>query len=157
MTQLAKEIGQLEHKAKCKGFKLLVRLNGTSDIRFESIPVNGEKNIMSLFPGVQFYDYTKISNRKNVPANYDLTFSYSGAPEYAPFVKQAIANGERIAVVFRNRAIVDKMLANGQTFLGLPIVDGDDSDIRHVDPRNAIVALYAKGKARHDKSGFVVG
>jgi len=157
MSQLAKEIGQLEHKAKCKGFKLLVRLNGTSDIRWESIPVNGAQNVMSLYPGVQFYDYTKIANRRNIPANYDLTFSYSGAPEYQPLVKRAIASGERIAVVFRNRAIVDEMLANGDQFLGLPMVDGDDTDIRHVDPKNAVVALYAKGKARHDESGFVVG
>jgi hypothetical protein len=42
-------------------------------------------------------------------------------------------------------------------FLGLPVVDGDDTDIRHLDPRGAIVALYAKGKARRDQSGFVVG
>ena len=157
MAQLAQEIAQLQAKAQRDGFKLLVRLNGTSDIRFENIAVPGAPNIMEAFPDVQFYDYTKIANRRNVPANYDLTFSYSGAPAYQPFVQRAVANGERIAVVFRNRAIVDRMLANGETFLGLPVVDGDDSDIRHVDPRGAVVALYAKGKARQDKSGFVVG
>lgn len=157
MLQLSGEIAQLQSKAQRQGFKLLVRLNGTSDIRFENIPVQGFRNIMEAFPDVQFYDYTKIANRRNVPANYDLTFSYSGAPAYQPFVQRAIANGERIAVVFRNRAIVDRMLSNGETFLGLPVVDGDDSDIRHVDPRGAVVALYAKGKARQDTSGFVVG
>lgn len=160
MAQLAREIHDLRAKAKRDGFKLLVRLNGTSDIRFENIAVPGAwcaPSIMDAFPDVQFYDYTKIANRRNIPANYDLTFSYSGAPAYAPFVDRAVANGERIAVVFRNRAIVDRMLANGETFLGLPVVDGDDSDIRHVDPRGAVVALYAKGKARQDTSGFVVG
>jgi hypothetical protein len=139
-----------------------VRLNGTSDIRFENIPLIDQigvkrENIFHAFPDIQFYDYTKIANRRNIPANYDLTFSYSGAPKYAPFVQKAIANGDRIAVVFRNRAIVDAMLANGETFLGLPVVDGDDSDIRHLDPKAAIVALYAKGKAKLDQSGFVVG
>lgn len=157
MLQLAKEIAALESRAKREGFKLVIRLNGTSDIRWESIPVNGADSIMALFPDVQFYDYTKIANRRNVPANYDLTFSYSGAPGYAPYVAKAVANGERIAVVFRNRAIVDRMLANGETFLGLPVVDGDDSDIRHLDPKGAVVALYAKGKAKRDNSGFVVG
>jgi hypothetical protein len=49
------------------------------------------------------------------------------------------------------------MLANGETFQGLPVVDGDDTDIRHLDPHGAIVALYAKGKAKQDVSGFVVG
>jgi hypothetical protein len=160
MRQLAIEIHDYRAKAKEQGFKLVVRLNGTSDIRFENIPSVGpwaDTNIFNAFPDVQFYDYTKIANRKNIPSNYDLTFSYSGVPAYLPFVNKAIANGERIAVVFRNRAIVEAMLANGETFLGLPVVDGDDSDIRHLDPKGAIVALYAKGKAKLDQSGFVVG
>lgn len=157
MAQLAAEIAALAAKADRDGFKLVVRPNGTSDIRFENIPVKGAANIMALFPNVQFYDYTKIANRRNIPANYDLTFSYSGVAAYQPFVKKAVANGERIAVVFRSRDIVDAMLANGDTFLGLPVVDGDDSDIRHLDPKGAVVALYAKGKAKHDFSGFVVG
>lgn len=157
MAQLSREIADYARKADRQGFKLVVRLNGTSDIRWENVAVPGASNVMRAFPDVQFYDYTKLANRKNVPANYDLTFSYSGVPAYAPFVARAVAAGERIAVVFRSRAVVDAMLANGETFLGLPVVDGDDSDIRHLDPRGAVVALYAKGKARQDVSGFVVG
>jgi hypothetical protein len=159
MAQLDKELRLERNKAKRKGYKLIVRLNGTSDIRWENIPVAGYagRNIMEAFPDIQYYDYTKLANRKNIPANYDLTFSYSGVSEYLPFVQKAVANGERIAVVFRNRAIVDAMLANGETFLGLPVVDGDNTDIRHLDPKGAVVALYAKGKARRDQSGFVVG
>lgn len=159
MALLSREIATYERKAKREGFKLVVRLNGTSDIRFENIalPLNEAPNIFELHPNVQFYDYTKLANRKNIPGNYDLTFSYSGVPAYAPFVSRAVANGDRIAVVFRSRAVVDQMLANNETFLGLPVVDGDDSDIRHLDPKGAIVALYAKGKAKRDQSGFVVG
>lgn len=159
MHQLHNELIRERSKAKRKGYKLIVRLNGTSDIRWENIPVAGYagRNIMQALSDIQFYDYTKLANRKNVPANYDLTFSYSGVPDYAPYVAKAVANGERIAVVFRDRAIVERMLANGETFLGLPIVDGDNTDIRHLDPKGVIVALYAKGKARRDQSGFVVG
>jgi hypothetical protein len=157
MHQLHNELIRERAKAKRKGYKLIVRLNGTSDIRWENIAVSGYASIMQAVPDIQFYDYTKLANRKNVPANYDLTFSYSGVADYAPYVAKAVANGERIAVVFRNRAIVDAMLANGETFLGLPVVDGDNSDIRHLDPKGAVVALYAKGKARKDQSGFVVG
>jgi hypothetical protein len=157
MEQLQDEIKAENAKAKRKGYKLIVRLNGTSDIRWENIRNWGNSTIFDIFSDVQFYDYTKLSNRKNVPANYDLTFSYSGLPAYAPFVAKAVAKGERIAVVFRNRAIVEQMLANGETFLGLPLVDGDNTDIRHLDPKNTIVALYAKGKAKRDTSGFVVG
>lgn len=157
MHQLQNELIRERAKAKRKGYKLIVRLNGTSDIRWENIAVSGYANIMQALPDIQFYDYTKLANRKNVPANYDLTFSYSGVEAYAPFVAKAIAGGERIAAVFRSRSIVEAMLANGETFLGLPIVDGDDTDIRHLDPKGVVVALYAKGKARKDTSGFVVG
>ena len=158
MLQLQNELIRERAKAKRKGYKLIVRLNGTSDVRWENEPIgHAYANIMQALPDIQFYDYTKIANRKNVPANYDLTFSYSGVEAYQPFVAKAVANGDRIAVVFRDRAIVNAMLANGDTFLGLPVVDGDNTDIRHLDPKGAVVALYAKGKARRDQSGFVVG
>ena len=159
MAQLALEIQAKRKKTIGQGFDLVVRLNGTSDIRWENIalPYHKAENIMALFPDVTFYDYTKLANRKGVPANYDLTFSYSGVPAYAPYVARAVANGERIAVVFRNRAIVETILANGDTFLGLSVVDGDDTDIRHLDAKGVVVALYAKGPARNDQSGFVVG
>lgn len=159
MLQLQSELIRERAKAERQGYKLVVRLNGTSDIKWENIAIGDSyRNIMQALPDIQFYDYTKIANRnKGLPANYDLTFSYSGVEAYQPYVAKAVANGERIAVVFRNRAIVEAMLANGETFLGLPVVDGDDTDIRHLDAKGVIVALYAKGKARKDQSGFVVG
>ena len=40
------------------------------------------------------------------------------------------------------------------TFLGLPIVDGDDTDVRHIEPRGVVVALYAKGRGKNDTSGI---
>jgi hypothetical protein len=158
MHQLQNELIRERAKAERRGYKLIVRLNGTSDIRWENIVLGySYANIMEALPDIQFYDYSKIANRRNIPANYDITFSYSGVEAYQPFVAKAVANGERIAVVFRNRAIVEQLLANGETFLGLTVVDGDNTDIRHLDPKGAVVALYAKGKARYDQSGFVVG
>jgi len=151
IAMIKRDIARFEAKALRESFTLLVRLNGTSDIRFENY------GIIQAFPLVQFYDYTKIPNRRNLPLNYDLTFSYSGVAVFQQYVDIAKKNGNRIAVVFRNRAIVERMLANAETFHGLPVVDGDDTDIRHLDPQGAIVALYAKGKAKHDLSGFVVG
>lgn len=154
MAQLVKDIIKLANKADKANMIPLVRLNGTSDIRWESIPVTIEghtyTNLMAAFPQIQFYDYTKISNRKGVPSNYDLTFSYSGMPGYQKYVAQAIAEGMRIAVVFRNREGIPA------SFMGLECVDGDDSDIRHIDPQGVVVALYAKGNAKTDQSGFVV-
>lgn len=151
LAMIKSDIERIKAYADKKDFELLVRLNGTTDIRWENY------GIPQAFPHIQFYDYTKLANRKNVPSNYDLTFSYSGVKAYLPFVEKAISNGMRIAAVFRNRSIVDAMLANQETFMGLPVVDGDDTDIRHLDPLNSVVALYAKGQAKQDTTGFVIG
>lgn len=133
----------------------LCRLNGTSDIKWENVSFVYEgvrySNIFEMFPDLQFYDYTKIPNRDtaHIP-NYDLTFSYSGVVEFQPYVRRAIDQGYRIAVVFRDRNSIPA------EFLGTTCVDGDDSDLRHEDPHGVVVALYAKGKAKRDSSGFVV-
>ena len=155
MQQLAKNIRSLKVKASKLGKTLLIRLNGTSDIRWETVgftDVDGVvyASIFDAFPDVQFYDYTKDANRKGLPLNYDLTFSYSGVVGFQPYVDKAIANGMRIAVVFRNVASIPTI------FKGMDVVGGDDSDVRHIDPKGVVVALYAKGKAKLDMTGFVV-
>jgi len=155
MAQLAVNIRQLIRKAKRKGLIPLIRLNGTSDIRWESIAfidADGTEyvNIFAAFPDIQFYDYTKDVNRKGLPLNYDLTFSYSGVVGFQPFVNKAIANGMRLAVVFRSVAAIPA------SFKGMPVIGGDNSDIRHLEDKGVVVALYAKGKAKLDMTGFVV-
>ncbi len=155
METLVKDIERLVKKAAKANMIPLVRLNGTSDIKWENIRFdygfgNEQITIFDLFPDVQFYDYTKIPARHNLPANYDLTFSYSGVLGFQKYVNQAIANGMRIATVFRTRESIPSK------FLGLDCVDGDNTDIRHLDPKGVIVALYAKGKAKLDNTGFVV-
>jgi hypothetical protein len=154
MQQLVVDVTKLIKKASKKGLQPLVRLNGTSDIRWETVgftDVNGIEyvNIFAAFPDVTFYDYTKDANRKDLPNNYDLTFSYSGVEGFQPFVNIAIAKGMRMAVVFRTADSIPN------TFKGIPVVSGDDSDVRHLDDK-VIVGLYAKGKAKLDATGFVV-
>ncbi len=123
------------------------RLNGTSDIEWENIPVNGHENIFSMFPDVEFYDYTKIPNR-NVQGikNYSLTFSRSETNDAE--VKEAISNGMNIAVVFAGKF--------PESFYGLPVISGDEDDLRILDPKGVVIGLKAKGRARKDTSGFVV-
>ena len=138
-----------------KAFQVLVRLNGTSDIRWELIPVTIDgityANLMEAFPAIQFYDYTKLTNRKDIPSNYDLTFSYSGVKAYLPQVAKAQKALMRIAVVFRHVQDIPK------SFIGMKCIGGDNSDVRHIEKQNVVVALYAKGPAKHDTTGFVVG
>ena len=154
MADLVYSIKALVRKASKAGLKPLVRLNGTSDIRWETVglTVDGVEyaNIFDVFPDVQFYDYTKDANRKALPSNYDLTFSYSGVEGFQPFVKKAVDNGMRLAVVFRTEASIPS------TFRGIPVVSGDKSDVRHLDAQGVVVGLYAKGKAKADTTGFVV-
>jgi hypothetical protein len=155
MQNIVKDIEAGIRKASKLNQELLIRLNGTSDIKFENVSftdINGKtySNIMERFPTVQFYDYTKIPNRVDLPKNYDLTFSYSGVVTFQKFNKIAIAKKMRIATVFRTEESIPK------TYLGLPVISGDKSDVRHIEDKNTIVALYAKGKAIKDRSGFVI-
>jgi hypothetical protein len=41
------------------------------------------------------------------------------------------------------------------TYNGRPVFNGDESDLRFLDPKGVIVGLYAKGKAKKDTTGFV--
>lgn len=150
MMQLFKNIKALIIKAESKGLKPLVRLNGTSDIRWENVPFESYDNIFEAFPQVQFYDYTKDANRKDLPSNYDLTFSYSGVESFKPYVFKAQSKGMRMAVVFRKESSIPTL------FKGIQVVSGDNSDVRHLDDQGVIVGLYAKGKAKTDTTGFVV-
>ena len=111
-----------------------------------------KSGIMDYFFDVQFYDYTKIVKRAyaDLPPNYHLTLSYSEADEeYAEEVLMAVADtGVNAAVVFRDRL--------PDTFKGFRVIDGDKDDLRFLDPKGVVVGLKAKGKAKQDKSGFVI-
>ena len=157
MDQLVVDVMKFQRYCKKRGIQPCVRLNGTTDIQWENIKI-GEYNIFELFPDVQWYDYTKIANRRKVKdiPNYHLTWSYSNAdPRYAAMLDTAIENGMNAAVVFRSNFIEVKPKC-WHTWNGYPVIDGDKDDLRFLDPKGGhIVALYAKGKAKKDTSGFV--
>ena len=158
MAQLIVDVDKFRNYCKKRNIQPCVRLNGTTDIQWELIRYMGEKNIFEIFPDVQWYDYTKIANRrkaKDIP-NYHLTWSYSNAdPRYAAMLDTAIANGMNAAVVFRSNFIEVKPKC-WHTWNGYPVIDGDKDDLRFLDPKGGhIVALYAKGAAKKDTSGFV--
>ena len=149
LLKLASEINSLMTSAARKGLTPCVRLNGTSDIPWEKYPVNGANNIMELFPNVQFYDYTKSPQRviENKIKNYHLTFSRSESN--AHHVKRVMAKSDaNIAIVFRGK------LPN--RYQGRKVINGDDSDLRFLDPKKCIVGLVDKGKAKKDSTGFVI-
>ena len=157
MRQLYEDIAKFQTYCNKRDIKPCVRLNGTTDIQYENIKIDGY-TLFELFPRVQFYDYTKIANRrkaKEIP-NYHLTWSYSNAdPKYAAMLNTAIANGMNAAVVFRSN-FIEVVPKCWHTWKSLPVIDGDKDDLRFLDPKGGhIVALYAKGAAKKDRSGFV--
>lgn len=145
LEKLRADIAALEKKAKRLGLRPAVRLNGTSDF-----PVHSW-GLMEQFPKIQFYDYTKDGFKLSqflagkLPKNYHLTFSRS-EKNHAQALEILNAGG-LVAMVFRHEP--------PKTFLGYRVKNGDESDLTFT--RGAgILGLKAKGRARKDKSGFVI-
>lgn len=156
IEDLAKDIEALVRKAEREKLAPAVRLNGTSDIPWEALGGHHKTNLMSRFPAVAFYDYTKNPARARsyahgkLPPNYSLTFSRSESN--GPVALELLEAGVNVAVVFA----VKKGDALPATWGGRPVIDGDVNDLRHLDPRNSVVGLRAKGEAKKDESGFVI-
>jgi hypothetical protein len=139
---LAGEIASWQLTARKKGMHLAIRLNGTSDIPWETM------GIIQQFPDVQFYDYTKLPTRffRDLPDNYRLTFSRSESNEEQA---KLLANlGHNVAIVFSGKL--------PRKWWGKTVIDGDQTDLRFKDKKGVIVGLTTKGRAKTDKSGFVV-
>jgi hypothetical protein len=140
-AKLEVEILRLSDKARKNSLTPVVRLNGTSDIPFETMKLNKHGDtIFDIFPDLTFYDYTKIAKRdskvKDI-SNYSLTWSFSTDPRY---LKHGIPEHMNWAVVFG--------CDMPETFLGREVVDGDKDDLRFLDPSGVVVGLKAKGRAR---------
>jgi hypothetical protein len=147
LALLVADINAAIRRTEKAGLVPVFRLNGTSDIRWETVPVMGFRNIMTMFPEVTFYDYSALPNRRNLPPNYSLTFSRKENNDAQ--IPVAMANGMNVAVVFAGPTLPD--MWNGYT-----VINGDTDDLRFLDPKGVVVGLKAKAKAKKDISGFVV-
>jgi hypothetical protein len=154
IRRLLADIAKHCRKSQKLGVLPCVRLNGTSDIVWESIAAE----IFASFPDCQFYDYTKAGHRltadwraRKLPTNYDLTLSFSGQ-NWAK-CETALNDGGRVAAVFGGIGRKSEMPL---FYKGFPVVDGDESDLTFSRPAGAILGLRAKGQAKTDNSGFVI-
>ena len=139
---LIEDIEALIKRSKKKHLTPCVRINGTSDIDIEET----FGDILEMFRDIQFYDYTKVWTRTVNAPNYHLTYSRSEKTSLTD-IRHWVREGRNVAVVF------DRV---PESWEGMPVVVGDDSDLRFLDPKGVIVGLTAKGKAKKDTSGFVV-
>jgi hypothetical protein len=126
--------------AEKQGLTPVFRLNGTSDLSVE------KWGIIEKFPTVQFYDYTKVLGRKvSHLSNYHLTFSAADGNDAD--VAEAVKQGMNVAAVF------DEV---PDSYMGRPVINADETDLRFLDPKGVIAGLKAKGRAKKDYSGFVI-
>jgi hypothetical protein len=154
MNLLVKDIELGIKQSKRLGLIPVFRLNGTSDLAFEKYEVNRNgqtySNIFYAFPEVTFYDYTKILGRKiKMVPNYSLTFSAADGNDADVYA--AIQQGYNVATVFG----LKKTEPMPDSYMSRPVFNGDESDLRFLDPKGVVVGLYAKGKAKKDTTGFV--
>lgn len=135
LADLAQDIQKAIRYAERKGLTPVFRLNGTSDLSWEKY------GIIEQFPGVQFYDYTKVLGRKvsHLP-NYHLTFSKADGNDAD--VAKALAQGLSVVAVY------DEIPE------GVP--SADETDLRFLDPKGVMLGLKAKGRAKKDYTGFVI-
>lgn len=147
------------------------------------------------FQNLSIYDYTKLAGREteslghlfaskgadkmlNNALHYDLTFSFSG--KNANLLEQELERNMRLAIVFL-RTLKSGSLKPSKTtgkinfkaaesfqnmrFLGERIIDGDEHDLRPLDPQGTIVGLRFKTLRKSGKRAqqieragkFVVG
>lgn len=153
-----------DRKAKRDGVNVAFRPDVLSD-RFWHLE---NPWIFEAFPNWEVYGYTKSVLKVQqfidgeLPKNYHMTFSWSEQANPV-YVRSILESGVNVAVPFYDRQTLKGCLAD--TFLGFPVVDGDKSDLRFLDPQGVVVGLRAKLpklKAKADKkvlgsAGFFVG
>jgi len=151
---LWKELSAINKQAVKKGYKVAIRLNGTTDLDFFAILKNRIGKDLFTLSNLVFYDYTKIIGKvlkyqdQIKSGKYVLTFSRS-ENNWSDCVT-ALNMGVNVAVVFGSDNL------KPETFNGYPVIDGDKTDIEMLKVSGFVLALRAKGKAKRDTTGFVV-
>jgi hypothetical protein len=144
MKWLVAEIDAKQKLATKKGFGFSVRLNCTSDVNWAKVKLNG-LNIFEIFPEIQFYDYTKsVMKFDNIPANYHLTFSYTG--RNWSDCQTVMSKGYNVAMVFNVHNEKDIPMS----YEGYTVINGDLSDYRVKDGKGIIVGLKWKRIANRE-------
>jgi hypothetical protein len=144
-----------------RGLRVCVRPNVYSDIDWARV----HPDVIRDFPDVTFYGYTKRPDVMTrfmdgaYPSNCYLTFSRSELAENNTFARTVLARGYNVATIFDTVYSASSKHPLPASYWGVPIIDGDDTDLRFLDPRGVVVGLRAKGSLRREDArdcGFVV-
>ena len=149
INQLASELIKIDKKASKNKNQTLIRLNGTSDLDFIFLLKKYANFDISNYNNLHFYDYTKILGKvKKYSNNKNYTLTFSRAEDNEQDIFQAVKYGANVSAVFNGNL--------PKTYKGIPVIDGDKTDNEMLKYKGFILGLKAKGKARTDKSGFVI-
>jgi hypothetical protein len=133
---LALDVKANERTAQKAGLPAYFRADGSTD--------GGDGEVLSrsgMFPGTTFYDYTKDVDRafRSLGTGYRVTLSFTGRNRTECL--EYLRRGGNVAVV-TDYAPGD---VKADRWEGFPTVDGDEHDIRPIDPPGHAVLLSWKG------------
>lgn len=144
LSALVEELNRLQKLADKEGLKLAIRLNGTSDIRWELEGLYGH-TLFEMFPRATFFDYSRIgAEHRRVPENWKLTFSL--ADQDVAWCAKQLRLGRNVAAIVPD---ADRIDAPTWFLLGqntVDVVDGEIHDLRFLDPVPALILLRPKGR-----------
>lgn len=160
---LEREIRLAAGSARRQGKRLALRLDGTSDLGLAGILLASE-GLADYWTalGVDFYDYTKSPSRA-VTARPSWHVTYSAINQvdasrsvHGPgSVALVVADKDKAtnhAAKLKVKAMVDDPAGLVSWWPG-PVVNGDLSDARHLDPPGSLVLLSAKADALKPSAG----
>jgi hypothetical protein len=131
------EANRLKYRAQAEGLKFGVRMDGTSD--------TGELlHLYRVFErlGIKCWDYTKDFKRASYLEYRELfTYSHSGSDASERNCLELLDMGSTVSVVFR----VGRNENLPKMHWGYRVIDGDEHDLRFLDPPRRIVGLRLKG------------
>lgn len=133
LVEMLADLVELTEKLE-EGKKVMVRLNGTSDLDFTKV-INMQAFIRDYPNILGFYDYTKRPVNIGIDDVYHLTYSWSETSK----IRQA-KQFDRVAVVVSSKDI--DWLVN-DPLIGHLWSDGDDHDLRALDDTKLV---YLKAK-----------
>lgn len=164
LDQAHHELLAAERKSDREGSDLAGRLNIFSDYPWETT------GLIQDHPRIEFYDYTKNPKRAGLLLpNYWVTFSRSEINHNECL--RVLSAGHNVAIPFDTGRVGNQVSAQAcaddlpRTWLGYPVIDGDVTDLRFLDPRGRtrgrVVGLRLKAYSHQERnqalsSGFAV-
>ena len=140
IAKMDDEVGKAWAAAQKNGNQLGIRLNVLSDV-----PPTVYEDLMTKYPDVQFYDYTKLHSNKPIAPNHHLTYSSTGTsnPELGVInlhqnwrhMTKKLDEGHNVAMPFTVGANepLPKFVKDTKSGKTYKVIDGDVHDYRPAD------------------------